>query len=51
MREKDSETRKQIKNLAYSDEFIPHGSVGELISKYGISVDKVSEYILKNANR
>ena len=46
-----SETRKQIKNFAYPDEFIPHGSVGELISKYGISVDKVSEYILKNANR
>lgn len=42
---------KRIKNFAYPDEFIPHGSVGELISKYGISVKKVSDYIIGNAHR
>lgn len=42
---------KLIKNFAYPDEFIPHGSVGELIKKYGISVDAVCRYIIANAHR
>ncbi len=46
-----SESGKIIKNFAYPDEFIPHGSVRELISKYGISVEGVCSYIKNNADR
>ncbi len=46
-----SEGGKIIKNFAYPDEFIPHGSVKELIAKYGISVKNVSDYIISNAHR
>ena len=46
-----SESDKIIKNFAYPDEFIPHGSVNELMQKYGISINNVCDYILKNANR
>lgn len=42
---------KNIKNFAYPDEFIPHGSVRELIARYGISVKIVSDYIIENAHR
>ena len=46
-----SRSGKIIKNFAYPDEFIPHGSVSELIAKYGISIKNVSDYIIKNAHR
>lgn len=42
---------KVIKNFAYPDEFIPHGSVKELIAKYGISIKTVSDYIIEHAHR
>lgn len=46
-----SRSQKIIKNFAYPDEFIPHGSVRELIAKYGISIKNVSDYIKNNAHR
>lgn len=46
-----SNSDKRIKNFAYPDEFIPHGSVSELIAMYGISAQTVSDFILKNAYR
>ena len=46
-----SRSGKNIKNFAYPDEFSPHGSVKELIARYGISVKKISDYIIENAHR
>ena len=37
---------KKIKNFAYPDEFIVHGSVGELMNDYKISGEHIAEYIL-----
>ncbi|MBQ9729701.1 MAG: hypothetical protein IJV80_02700 [Clostridia bacterium] len=34
-----------VKNFAYRDEFIPQGSVAELQREYGVSCDKIFEYI------
>lgn len=43
-------TEKVIKNFAYPDLFIPHGSVETLMDDFGISEDAIKEYILKNAD-
>ena len=37
---------KIIKNFAYPDEFIAHGSVGELMNDYKITGECIAEYIL-----
>ena len=36
---------KIIKNFAYPDEFIAHGSVGELMNDYKINGENIAEYI------
>lgn len=43
-----SESKRLIKNFAYSDEFIPQGSVDELMRDYGINLKDICDYI-KNA--
>lgn len=42
-----SQTGKKIKNFAYSDCFIPHGGVEELMDGYGMNEDEMIGYILK----
>ncbi len=42
---------KIIKNFAYSDSFITHGGVSELMKELNVSSEVVSDYILKNENR
>ena len=42
------ESKRLIKNFAYSDEFIPQGSVDELMRDYGINLKDICDYI-KNA--
>ena len=37
---------KKIKNFGYPDKFIPHGSVTELMSDYGITGEAIARYIL-----
>ena len=39
---------KILKNFAYADEFIPQGSVDELMRDYGINLKDICDYI-KNA--
>ena len=41
---------KIIRNFAYSDKFIPQGSVGELMADLGLSVENITSY-LKNEIR
>lgn len=38
---------KLIKNFAYRDEFIEHGTVEELMSDYGVNCDEIADYIIK----
>lgn len=45
-----SQSGKTIKNFAYPDEFIPHGTVDELTSIYGIGMQEIADYIIKNAH-
>lgn len=42
---------KRVKVFAYRDEFIPHGTVPQLMSEFGLSCDEIVGYILKNADR
>lgn len=42
---------KVIKNFAYADEFIPQGSVTELMEERGISCKEIADYIKSNENR
>lgn len=42
---------KRVKNFAYSDQFIPHGTVAELMEEYGLKGADIIDYILKNAIR
>lgn len=41
-----SDKNKIIKNFAYPDEFITHGSVGELLGEYKLTGENIAEYIL-----
>lgn len=41
----------RVKNFAYSDTFIPHGSVEELMDEFGLNCSEITKYILKNAVR
>lgn len=36
---------KKIKNLAYGDEFIPHGGVSELMTERGVSYEAIVKYV------
>lgn len=40
-----------VKNFAYRDEFIPHGSPQELMEEFGLNTEQIAEYILSHANR
>lgn len=40
----------KVINIAYPDEFIPHGSVDILYKKYGLDVDGIYTTIIKNIN-
>ncbi len=42
---------KVIKNFAYADEFIPQGSVAELMSERGVNGKDIADYIKSNENR
>lgn len=35
-----------VKNFAYRDEFIPHGSVLSLQKRFGVDVDEIKKYVL-----
>lgn len=41
----------RVKNFAYSDTFIPHGTVEELMDEFGLNCSEITKYILKNAVR
>ena len=41
-----ADREKIIKNFAYPDEFILHGSVGELMNDYKITGEHIAEYII-----
>ena len=38
--------KKQVKNFAYRDEFIPHGSVESLQKRFGVDEEEIKTYIL-----
>lgn len=40
-----------VKNFAYCDEFIPHGSVNELMEEFGLNEEEILEYVNKHAVR
>lgn len=46
-----SESDKIIKNVAYDDKFIPHGTVQELMAEFGVSAEKIASFIKSNENR
>ncbi len=46
-----SESDKKIKNIAYKDSFIPHGTVGELMSEFGLNSEEIIKFIAGNENR
>jgi len=41
-----SSDNKKIKNFAFPDKFIPHGSVTELMKEFGITGEAIAGYIL-----
>lgn len=41
---------KLVKCFGYCDNFIPHGTVEELMEEFGLSADAIADYIVKNAN-
>ncbi len=42
-----SETKKVVKNIAYPDKFISHGSISELMTENGVSAEEIINQILK----
>lgn len=46
-----SESGKVVKNIAYSDKFIPHGGVNELMRELGVSEGSVVNYVKAYENR
>lgn len=46
-----ADKEKIIKNFAYTDNFIRHGGVDELMSEAGVSCSAIVDYIKNNANR
>lgn len=46
-----SEKGKTVKNFGYGDKFIYHGGVKELMSEYGVSTDRILNFIRQNENR
>ena len=40
-----------VKNFAYADKFIPHGTVKELAEEFGLSKAAIVDYVIKNAVR
>lgn len=43
-------SKARVKNFAYADKFIPHGTVEELSEEFGLSESEIVSYILKNAD-
>ena len=43
-----SASAKRVKVFGYSDTFIEQGGVDELMDDYGLSVDAISDYIIKS---
>ena len=41
-----NQIQKQVKNFAYRDEFIPHGSVESLQKRFGVDEEEIKAYIL-----
>ncbi len=46
-----AECDKRIKNVAYRDEFIPHGGVVELMDEYGVNAKEIFDFVIENENR
>ncbi len=46
-----ADSDKRIKNIAYRDEFIPHGGVAELMDEYGVNAEEIISFITLNENR
>lgn len=46
-----SESGKIIKNVAYADKFITHGSVKKLMNEYGVSEESIIGFVEKYENR
>ena len=44
------DSEKIVKSFGYKDNFIPHGSVYELMEEFGLCKRDIVDYILKNAN-
>lgn len=42
---------KIVKCFGYGDNFIPHGTVEELMDEFGLSAETIADYIVKNADR
>ncbi len=45
------DTTRTVKIFAYRDEFIPHGTVEELMNEFGLNADEIEEYVVNHANR
>ncbi|MCD8201871.1 MAG: 1-deoxy-D-xylulose-5-phosphate synthase, partial [Clostridia bacterium] len=41
---------KCVKNVAYRDEFIPHGSARELMGEFGVSAKEIIDFVLHHEN-
>ncbi|MDE7401453.1 MAG: 1-deoxy-D-xylulose-5-phosphate synthase [Clostridia bacterium] len=41
----------RVKNFAYADKFIPHGTAKELAEEFGLSMLAIVDYVMKNAVR
>ncbi len=46
-----SKTDTKVLNFAWPDEFVPQGSVGELMDRYGLTPEKIAERICEEIER
>ena len=46
-----SESDKKVVSFAYEDKFITHGKIEELMSEYGVSSERITNFIKRNENR
>ncbi len=45
-----AQSDKKVKSFALKDEFIPHGTVHELMSEFGLNVDEIVQYLYEDEN-
>lgn len=46
-----SDSNKRIKNIAYGDEFIPHGGIIELMKEHRVNAEEIISFVIANENR